>query len=92
MYVLQDSQPIIRLVPDEHESRSESWIHSLAYFEGRFIQAPPIPPPTDPYSRDDVPEEIYRQLTEKDNQFKELNAKVLEHERLIQRLLEVKNL
>ena len=44
----------------------------------------------DPYSRDDVPEELYRKLTEyeeKHKQFQALNDKVEQHEKLIQQLL-----
>lgn len=59
----------------------------MAYFDGRCIQSPPIPPPTDPYSRDDVPEEIYRQLREKDKKFEDLHEKVQEHETLLKKLL-----
>lgn len=64
----------------------EWWVNSLAYFNGRCIQPPPIPPPTDPYSRDDIPEEIYRLLREKDKNFQDLNEKVLQHETYIQKM------
>ncbi|GKD44617.1 hypothetical protein Tco_1269262 [Tanacetum coccineum] len=69
--------PVERLTPDETEARSDWWISSRAYFDGRIGQAERVPRHVNHQNMYEVPSsELYRQLEEQkrdlDKQKKEI--------------------
>ncbi|GJS45940.1 phospholipase-like protein [Tanacetum coccineum] len=56
--------PAARLTPDETEARSDWWISSRAYFDGRIGQAERVPRHADRQNMYEVPSELYRQFEE----------------------------
>ncbi|GJW13242.1 phospholipase-like protein, partial [Tanacetum coccineum] len=53
-----------RLTPDETEARSDWWISSRAYFDGRIDVAERVPRHVNRQNMYEVPSELYRQLEE----------------------------
>ncbi|GKC15654.1 phospholipase-like protein [Tanacetum coccineum] len=68
--------PAERLTPDETEARSDWWISSRAYFDGRIGVAERVPRHVNRQNMYEVPSELYRQLEEQkrdlDKQKKEI--------------------
>nr|GEZ34518.1 hypothetical protein [Tanacetum cinerariifolium] len=58
------NMPAKRLTPDETEARSDWWIFSRAYFDGRIGVAERVPRHVNRPNMYEVPSELYRQLEE----------------------------
>nr|GEX13732.1 phospholipase-like protein [Tanacetum cinerariifolium] len=56
--------PTTRLTPDENEARSDWWVSSRSYFDGRISEAARIPRHVNRQNLSDVPSESYREFEE----------------------------
>ncbi|GJV93638.1 phospholipase-like protein [Tanacetum coccineum] len=75
-WAFKGNLPAERLTPDETEARSDWWISSRAYFDGRIGVAERVPRHVNRQNMYEVPSELYRQLEEQkrdlDKQKKEI--------------------
>nr|GFC10173.1 hypothetical protein [Tanacetum cinerariifolium] len=79
--MLHGQLPIERHVPDETEARSQWWVSSRAYFDGRSFEDEQIPRHLNRNSYFEVPSEMYREFKEQRRgyqQMKEKNADMYE--------------
>ncbi|GJW90942.1 hypothetical protein Tco_0168495 [Tanacetum coccineum] len=74
-WTFKGRRPTPTLTPDDYEVRSDWWVSSRGYFDGRIRKPARISLPVNQHTEDDVPVDLYRRLEEQDRVLKELLQK-----------------
>nr|GFA70329.1 hypothetical protein [Tanacetum cinerariifolium] len=80
------ARPTPRLTPDAVEARSNWWVSSRGYFDGRIHEPPLIPSFVNLHSQDDPPVDIYRRMEEHDRAVQELKEKITAQEEMYNKM------
>ncbi|GJR54278.1 hypothetical protein Tco_1404799 [Tanacetum coccineum] len=78
--------PTERLTPDENEARSDWWVSSRAYFDGRISEAERVPRHVNRQNHYEVPSELYREIEEQKRAVDEMLKKEAEREKAYEQM------
>nr|GFA06038.1 phospholipase-like protein [Tanacetum cinerariifolium] len=84
--VLLGSSTYSKTSPDPFEARSDWWVSSRGFFDGRIREPPRIPSPINLHSQDDLEVDIYRRVEEQDRVLQELKEKNAAHEEMYNKI------
>nr|GEY81377.1 hypothetical protein [Tanacetum cinerariifolium] len=78
--------PIERFTPDETKARSDWWVLSMAYFDGRISEAKQIPRHVNRQNHYEVPSEFYREFEEQKRVVDQMMKKDVEREKMYEQV------